>query len=252
MYIYYILPNISSFSTPRFYFLFHRPPLGAFSCFESMTSEKFGPHLPTIFEPKHIESLYVLWGIDYAVEIEALKDGETPETVRPRYCGAYTSHFKDGGLSFPLPRFLLEALAELGMDFAQMTPNFWRYFLASWIRAREEGLKFVLEELKQLFSIKRNSGIPGTMILAPRPDRSIIDGIPNRDDRWREKFFVLKINPASVGDFDFGKIPREWSDEIGKFLKFLIFIFFFEENYIPRFLLAFFNLSSLICRALWS
>ncbi|KAF2534272.1 hypothetical protein F2Q70_00029966 [Brassica cretica] len=89
-----------------------------------------------------------------------------------------------------------------------------RYFLASWIRAREEGLRFDLEELKQLFSIKRNSGFPETMILAPRPGRYIIDGIPNRDDRWREKFFVFRINPASVGDFDFETIPKEWSNEI--------------------------------------
>ncbi|XP_048623924.1 uncharacterized protein LOC125592641 [Brassica napus] len=138
------------------------------------------------------KNLYELWEIDYTVEIEAPEDGETPETVRPGYCGAYTSHFQDGGLSFPLPRFLLEALAELGMAFAQMAPNFWRYFLTSWIRAREEGL----------------SGFPGTMILAPRPGRSVIDGIPNRDDQWREKFFVFKINPVSVGDFDFEKIPR--------------------------------------------
>ncbi|XP_013623915.1 uncharacterized protein LOC106383880 [Brassica napus] len=140
-----------------------------------MASEKFGPHLPTIIEAKHIENLYELWGIDYAVEIEAPEDGETLETVRPGYCGAYTSHFQDGGLSFPLPRFLLEALAELGMDFAQMAPNLWRYFLASRIRAREEGLKSGLQELKQLFSIKRNNDFPRKMILAPRPDRSIID-----------------------------------------------------------------------------
>ena len=90
------------------------------------------------------KNLYELWEIDYTVEIEAPEDGETPETVRPGYCGAYTSHFQDGGLSFPLPRFLLEALAELGMAFAQMAPNFWRYFLTSWIRAREEGLRFGL------------------------------------------------------------------------------------------------------------
>ncbi|KAH0883799.1 LOW QUALITY PROTEIN: hypothetical protein HID58_059895, partial [Brassica napus] len=35
-------------------------------CFESMANEKFGPHLPTIIEAKHIETLYDLWGIDYA------------------------------------------------------------------------------------------------------------------------------------------------------------------------------------------
>ncbi|KAF3572646.1 hypothetical protein F2Q69_00059576 [Brassica cretica] len=169
---------MSSSSTPRFYFLYHCPPLGVFSCFESMASEKFCPHLPTIIEGKHVEALYELWGIDYAFEIEVSDDDETPETLRPRYCGAYTSHFEDRGLLFPLPRFLLEALAELGMDFAQMAPNFFRYFLSSWIRAREEGLEFGLEELKQLFAIKRNSGFPGTMILAPRPGRSIIDGIP--------------------------------------------------------------------------
>ncbi|KAF3527275.1 hypothetical protein DY000_02037505 [Brassica cretica] len=182
-----------------------------------MANEKFGPHHPTIIEAKHVEALYELWGIDYAVEIEAAEDGETPETVRPGYCVAYTSHFQDGGLSFPLPRFLLEALAELGMAFAQMAPNFWRYFLASWIRARKEGLRFGLEELKQLFSIKKNIGFPRPMILASRPGRSIIDGIPNRDDRWREKFFVFKINSASVGDFDFETIPREWSNEIEPF-----------------------------------
>ncbi|KAF3569557.1 hypothetical protein DY000_02016186 [Brassica cretica] len=55
------------------------------------------------------------------------------------------------------------------------------------------------------------------MILAPRPGRSVIDGIPNRDDQWREKFFVFKINPASVGDFDFETIPRVWSDDIEPF-----------------------------------
>ena len=105
IYIYYILPNISSSSTPRFYFLSHRPPLGALSCFKSMASEKFGPHLPTIIEGKHIKPLYELWGIDYAVEVEAPNGDETSETVRPGYCGAYTSHFEDGGLSFPLPLF---------------------------------------------------------------------------------------------------------------------------------------------------
>ena len=90
-------------------------------------------------------------------------------------------------------------------------------FLGFVDRAREEGLRFGFEELKQQFCIKGKNGFPGTMILAPRPGRSVLDGIPNRDDRWREKFFVFKINPASVGDFDFGTIPRVWSNEIGRF-----------------------------------
>ncbi|WZZ44833.1 hypothetical protein YC2023_041092 [Brassica napus] len=125
-----------------------------------MANKKFGPHLPTILDAKHIEAIYELWGVDYTVEIELPGDNKIPETV----------------------------LVELGIAFTQMASNFFRYFLASWA------------------------------------GRSIIDGIPNRDDWCREKFFVFKINPASVGNFDFGRIPREWSDEIGKFFS------FFEAN----------------------
>ena len=102
------------------------------------------------------------------------------------------------------------------MAFTLMAPNFFRYFLGCWVRDQEEGHEFSLKELKQLFAIKQNNGLPGTMILAPRGGRVIIEGIPNKDDRWRDKFFVFKINPASVGDFDFERIPREWSDDIGE------------------------------------
>ncbi|WZZ60619.1 hypothetical protein YC2023_060726 [Brassica napus] len=68
-----------------------------------MATEKFGPHLPTILKGEDIDVIYELWVVDYAVEVE-LPYGETPET----------------------------ALAELGMAFAQMSPNFFRYFLTSW------------------------------------------------------------------------------------------------------------------------
>ncbi|KAF2614692.1 hypothetical protein F2Q70_00011748 [Brassica cretica] len=163
-----------------------------------MANEKCSPHLPKILKGEDIDAIYEIWGVDYAVEIK-LPDCETPETVRSEYYGAYTSCFKDSGLSFPLPRFLLEALAELGMAFAQMSPNLFRYFLTSWIRAREEGLEFVLWELKQLFTIKRNNDFPGTIILAPRAGRSIIDGILNRDNRLLgSKSFFRGCKPRNV------------------------------------------------------
>ncbi|XP_013617530.1 PREDICTED: uncharacterized protein LOC106324049 [Brassica oleracea var. oleracea] len=175
-----------------------------------MVAEKFGPHHKTILNGKNIDAIYELWGVSYPVEIELPEDDEIPENG---YCGAYASHFEAGGLSFPLPRFLLEVLAEIRMEFTQMAPNFFRYFLGCWVRALEEGLEFCLGELRQLFDMKRNNGFPGTMILAPQGGRGIIEGIPNKGDRWREKFFVFKINSASVGDFDFERIPREWKKE---------------------------------------
>lgn len=123
------------------------------------------------------------------------------------------THFKDRGLSFPLPSFLLEAFAEIGVAFTRMCLNFLRYFLALWIRAQEEGIKFGLEELRQLYTVK-NKRLPGTMLLSPHNGHAIIEGIPNRDVRWREKFFVFKVNSALVGDFVFDQIPRDWSKDI--------------------------------------
>lgn len=136
------------------------------------------------------------------------------------------SHFKDNGLSFPLPRFVLEALAELRMAFTRMSPHFFRYFLTSWIRAGEERLEFGLAELKQLFTIKQNNGFPCTLILTPCKGRTIIGGTPKRYDRWRENFFLFSRSTRrrlvtsislgfpgigltkSVNDFDYLLVSR--------------------------------------------
>lgn len=83
-----------------------------------------------------------------------------------------------------------------------MCPNFWRYYLTLWVRAREEGLEFGLNELKQLCILKHNNGFLGTILLSLRAGRTSVEEIPGKGDRWRERFFVFKVNQASVGDFD--------------------------------------------------
>ena len=110
-----------------------------------MASEKFGPHLPMILEAKHIEAIYELW--------ESIMPSRSNFLMMMKLRRLRGRGTVGPTCSIPLPHFLLEALAELGMAFAQMAPNFFRYFLASWIRAREEGLEFGLEELKKLFVI---------------------------------------------------------------------------------------------------
>lgn len=87
-------------------------------------------------------------------------------------------------------------------------PEFFRHYLTLWIRAREEGLEFGMNKLKQLCILKRNNGFPDTTLLSPRPRRTIVDGIPDSDDQWREKFSFFKVNTASVGDFDFDRVPE--------------------------------------------
>ncbi|XP_018436095.2 uncharacterized protein At3g60930, chloroplastic-like [Raphanus sativus] len=168
---------------------------------------------PTITQ-EHIEKLYSSLGVDRAVVCELASDHETPKTARNGYGGAYLSFFETCGLSFPIPRQLLEILAGLGISLTQLCPNLLRHLLAILVRAREEKLLFELEELHSLYLIKRNQKNPGTFLASPRPGLHVIGGTPYRDDQWRDQFSVFKVDSSTVGDFDFSLLPRRWAETI--------------------------------------
>ncbi|XP_018453742.1 meiosis-specific protein ASY2-like [Raphanus sativus] len=169
---------------------------------------------PDPLTPTKYESILELRGVPYEATID-YPNGDTPENVRPGYCGACMCFFRHGLMSFPIPSFLLEILAELKLAFTQITPTFWRYVLATFVRAREEGLEFGLAELKQLYTLKRSSGVTGAFLLSPRAGRSIISDIPGKDFYWTDTFFVFKVDPVTVGDFDFSRIPMKWNENVG-------------------------------------
>ncbi|XP_018459752.1 meiosis-specific protein ASY2-like [Raphanus sativus] len=166
--------------------------------------------------PAEYKAILKLRGIPYEATID-YPNGDTPGNMRPGYCGAYMCFFCDGLMSFPIPSFLLEILAELKLAFTQITPTFWRYVLATFVRAREEGLEFGLAELRQLYTLKRSSGVTGAFLLSLRAGRSIISDIPGKDFYWTDKFFVFKVDPVTVGDFDFSWILMKWNENVGLF-----------------------------------
>ena len=104
---------------------------------------------------------------------------------------------------------------ELGQSFTQVLPNFLRHLITFSVRAREEGLSFRVGEFRHLVMVKRNTQSPGTLLLSPRPGRHVIEDVPYRDEKWRELFFVFWVDRASVGDFDFSRLPRSWAERIG-------------------------------------
>lgn len=134
--------------------------------------------------------------------------------MREGYYGAYLSFFHSCGITFPIPEQILEVLGELGLSLTQLLPNFLRHLVAFLVKAREEGLAFGLSEFYQLVLVKRNKQNPGTFLVSPRPGRLVIEDIPYRDEKWREQFLVLKMDLASMGDFDFSKLPRRWAENI--------------------------------------
>ncbi|XP_018459168.1 meiosis-specific protein ASY2-like [Raphanus sativus] len=193
----------SSSSSASTFFILQTSPIRSYIM---ASQSKPGP-----LTPAEYDALMELRGVPYEAVID-YPNSDAPGSVRPRYCGAYMCFFRDGLMSFPIPSFFLEILAELQLSFTQVTPTFWHYVLATFIRATEEGLEFGLAELKQLYTLKRSSGVTGEFLLSPRLGRSVITDIPGKDFYWTDKFFVFKIDPVTVGDFDFSRIPMKWNE----------------------------------------
>ncbi|KAF2577827.1 hypothetical protein F2Q68_00002497 [Brassica cretica] len=147
-----------------------------------------------------LENLYKVYGIDRSVVLDLAGAHETPETVREGYYGAYLSFFHSCGLIFPIPEPILEVLAELRLSLTQLLLNFLRHLVAFLVNAREEGLAFGLSEFRQFVLVKRNNQNPGTFLVSPRPGRHVIEEIPYRDEKWRDQFFVFKMDRASMGE----------------------------------------------------
>ncbi|KAF2541734.1 hypothetical protein F2Q68_00031852 [Brassica cretica] len=170
------------------------------------------PHPTTTADD--LKNLYKVYGVDRSVVLDLVGTHETPETVREGYYGAYLSFFHSCGLIFPIPEPILEVLAELGLSLTQPLPNFLRHLVAFLVKAREEGLAFGLSEFRQLVLVKRNKQNLGTFLVSPRPSRHFIEDIPYRDEKWREQFFVFKMDRASMGDFYFSQLPWRWDENI--------------------------------------
>ncbi|KAF3486505.1 hypothetical protein F2Q69_00054481 [Brassica cretica] len=176
-------------------------------------SSSFNFPRPTT-EAEDLENLYTAYGVDRAVVLDLAGTNETPETVREGYYRAYLSFFHSCGLTFPIPEPILEVLAELGLSFTQLLPDFLRHLVAFLVKAMEEGLTFSLNEFCQLVLVKRNKKNPGTFLVSSRPGRHVIEDIPYRNEKWREQFFVFKMDRASMGDFDFSQLSRRWAENI--------------------------------------
>ncbi|XP_048599850.1 uncharacterized protein At3g60930, chloroplastic-like [Brassica napus] len=177
-----------------------------------MCSSFYFPHPTTTADD--LENLYKVHGVDRSVILDLVSTHETPKIVREGYYRAYISFFHSCGLIFPIPEPILEVLPELGLSLTQLLPNFLRHLVAFLVKAREEGLGFCLSEFRQLVLVKRNKQNPGTFLVSPRPGRHVIEDIPYRDEKWREQFFVFKMDRASMGDFDFSQLPRCWAENI--------------------------------------
>ncbi|CAA7047714.1 unnamed protein product [Microthlaspi erraticum] len=109
-------------------------------------------------KPRHFRQDF---GIPDEIELVLRLRERTRSMFRPGFCCAYTSYWRSAGMIFPVPRFLMEALAHYKMAFPQMHPSFVRHVIGCAVRAREEGVSFGVRDLRKLFSVKNNTRLPG-------------------------------------------------------------------------------------------
>lgn len=64
--------------------------------------------------------------------------------------------------------------------------------------SQRRGSRVWFDELKQLCILKRNSCFPGTMLRFPRAGRTVVEGIPSRDDGGKNSLFTRWLKPLSV------------------------------------------------------
>ncbi|XP_019100850.1 PREDICTED: uncharacterized protein At3g60930, chloroplastic-like [Camelina sativa] len=174
--------------------------------------ELWGNHIPPITSAKHLADLRQKHGVPPNVEMILRSDDPfSPETVPPGFCCTYTVYFEKCGLVFPIPRIIFRILQRLRMAFPQMCPNFVRHVMGVYVRGRELGLELGVDDILRLYLIKHNSGFPGTFYTCRRRSPEIIQALPGKDDRWREKYFYFLVTPAAVGDYNFARLPIQWA-----------------------------------------
>ena len=84
--------------------------------------------------------------------------------------------------AFPYPRLLIEFCDRLGLQFAEMCPNFVRQVMALLLLSREVGISLDVNDLGRLLVAKRNSkNHPMCFYLANRPRQGIVTDLLGKD-----------------------------------------------------------------------
>ncbi|CAA7024873.1 unnamed protein product [Microthlaspi erraticum] len=95
-----------------------------------------------------------------------------------------------------------------------MHSNFARHVIGCAVRAREENIIFDARDVKKLYSVKHNTRFPWSFYTSPRMNRRVLTNTPIKDSSWNDESFFFKVNRASIGEFDFERLPKEWATSL--------------------------------------
>ncbi|KFK34342.1 hypothetical protein AALP_AA5G132700 [Arabis alpina] len=120
---------------------------------------------------------------------------------------------------FPIPRLVLEYCEARLVAPSQLTCASYRNICVILTMTAELGRSVSLAQLEEMVGIAK-SGDCGRFYASMKSGNMILTGISSRIERWKNKYFFVRINKFSVGDFT-GVIRAGWISRIERKLQVL-------------------------------
>ncbi|KFK29942.1 hypothetical protein AALP_AA7G198200 [Arabis alpina] len=167
------------------------------------------------------DSLEKLRGDDdwSGIDIRISRPHERPWTPPEGFMCLYECYFNHGGMWFPIPRLALEYCEARRVAPSQLTCASYRNICAILTMAAELGRSVNLAQLEEMVGFAK-SGECGRFYASMRSGNMILTGVSSRIERWKNKYFFVRVNRSSVGDFA-GVIRAGWISRIGRKLQVL-------------------------------
>ncbi|KAG7640864.1 hypothetical protein ISN44_As02g008980 [Arabidopsis suecica] len=97
----------------------------------------------------------------------------------------------------------------VGIALPQLCPNVIRTVLCLITLAEEDRFSFSLNDLLQLYAVKKGR-TKGTFFLSPRKGFRVFDDFPDKDEQWRKSYFFFPVNDLTYGNKT-GLFVSEWA-----------------------------------------
>ncbi|KFK22452.1 hypothetical protein AALP_AAs59948U000100, partial [Arabis alpina] len=153
------------------------------------------------------------------VDIRIPRPHERPWSPPEGFMCLYECYFNHGGMWFPMPKLALEYCEARRVAPSQLTCASYRNICAILTMAAKLGRSVNLAQLEEMVGIAK-SGDCGRFYASMRSGCMILTGVSSRIERWKNKYFFVRINKYAIGDFT-GVIHAGWSSRIGRKLQVL-------------------------------
>ncbi|KFK32013.1 hypothetical protein AALP_AA6G188800 [Arabis alpina] len=153
------------------------------------------------------------------IDIRIPRLHERPWSPLEGFLCLYECYFNHGGMWFPIPKLVLEYCEARRVAPSQLTCASYRNICAILTMGAELGRSMNLAQLEEMVGITK-SGDCGRFYASMRSGCMILTGVSSRIERWKNKYFFVRISKYVIGDFT-GVIHAGWSSRIGRKLQVL-------------------------------